>query len=226
MTVPRQLPFDLPHRPAFGMEDFLVADCNRQAVAWIDRWPDWPAPLLVVHGPEGCGKTHLALVWKTRSGAGVIAAEDLAAADPGAYEGRFALVIEDIDAGLSAQAQRNLLHIYNLAVEGGGYLLATSPRPPTAWNVGIPDLGSRLAAAPSAAIGAPDDDLLAAVIVKLLSDRQLKVGTDVVAYLLPRIERSFAAARRIVAAIDTAALAETRKITVALVREVLEKAGS
>jgi chromosomal replication initiation ATPase DnaA len=218
----RQLPLDLPHRPALGMEDFLVADCNRAAVAWIDRWPEWPGPLVVLCGPEGCGKTHLAHVWQARTGAGIVPASDLARIDPGEFGGRFALAIEDVNAPLEARAARNLLHLYNVAGESEGYLLATARRPPATWEILLPDLASRLLAAPVAMIGAPDDQLLAAVIVKLLADRQIKVAAEVVSYLVPRIERSFAAASRIVAAIDETALAENRNVTVALARQILE----
>jgi len=225
VSRPRQLPLDLPQRAALGMEDFLVADCNRAAVAWIDRWPEWPGPLLVLVGPEGCGKTHLAHVWQARTGAATVTAGDLAGLDPGAFEGPFALVIEDLGPGLSAQAERNLLHLYNVAREGHGSLLATAYEAPSVWRVAIPDLASRLGAAPVAAIGPPDDALLAALVVKLLADRQLKVATGVVSYLVPRIERSFASVRRVVAAIDEAALAENRNVTVAFVRRVLETGG-
>ena len=94
MIPPRQLPLGLPQRPALGMEDFLVADCNRAAVAWIDRWPEWPGPLVVLYGPEGCGKTHLAHVWQARTGAGIVPASELARIDPGEFGGRFALDLE------------------------------------------------------------------------------------------------------------------------------------
>lgn len=205
------------------MEDFLVADCNRAAVACIDRWPDWPGPLAVIFGPEGSGKTHLAHVWQARSRAESVA--DLAGVDPGAFPPGFALVIEDVRPPLGAEAERRLFHLYNLAGESGGSLLATAREPPSRWQVSLPDLASRLAAAPAAAIGAPDDALLAAVIVKLFADRQVKIEEDVVTYLLARIERSFAAARAIVDRIDRAALAGGRKVTVALARAVLEERG-
>lgn len=223
MSRPEQLPLDLPHRPARGMEDFLVADCNRAAVAWIDRWPQWPGPLVVICGPEACGKSHLAHVWQARSGGTIIDAAELERFDPGMVLGKFALAIEDAGPGLSTAGQRNFFHLYNIAGESGGSLLATSRLLPGQWKIAIPDLASRVAAAPLAVIGAPDDALLAAVIVKLLSDRQLKVGAEIVSYLIPRIERSFAAVRRVVAAIDAAALAQGRNVTVALVRDVLER---
>ncbi|MGB8274330.1 MAG: DNA replication protein, partial [Alphaproteobacteria bacterium] len=74
MSPGRQLPLDLPHRPALGLEDFLVAPCNVGAVRWIDRWPDWPGPVLAITGPSACGKTHLAHVWQARSGAAMLSA--------------------------------------------------------------------------------------------------------------------------------------------------------
>lgn len=219
----RQLPLDLPHRPALGMEDFLVAECNRAAVACIDRWPDWPGPLAVIFGPEGSGKTHLAHVWQVKSRAATVA--DLSRIDPAALAPGFALVIEDVQTPFGAEAERRFFHLYNLAAETGGSLLATSREPPARWNVALPDLASRLAASAQAAIGAPDDALLAAIIVKLFADRQVKIGEDLVTYLLARIERSFAAAREIVASLDRAALASGRKVSVALARAVLEERG-
>lgn len=223
MTASRQLPLELPHRAALGMEDFLVADCNRNAVGWIDRWPDWPGPLLVLSGPEGCGKTHLAHVWQAKSKASFLKAAELAATDPGAFRGPFALVIEDVGTALGGPVEHKLFHLYNVAGEAGGSLLITANRPPADWTIALPDLASRIAAAPKASIGAPDDAVLTALIVKLFADRQLKPSPEVVTYLMARIERSFAAVRRIVESLDKAALAAGRKVTVPLARRVLEE---
>ncbi len=200
MTRSGQLALDLGHRPALGREDFLVAPCNEDAVAWVDRWPDWPGPALVIHGPAGCGKTHLAWVWRRRSGA------------------TEAAVVEDADRPVDDVA---LFHLYNRHAEEGGHLLLTARTPPARWPGRLPDLVSRLAAAPTVAIGPPDDTLIAQVVVKLFADRQLEVGAEVVSYLVTHMERSFAAARHLVAAADAAALAAKRPITVPLVRDVL-----
>jgi chromosomal replication initiation ATPase DnaA len=200
---PGQLTFDLGHRTALGRDDFLVAPCNSDAVAWIDRWPDWPGPALVIYGPAGCGKTHLARVWQQRSGA----------TDES--------VIEDADRASDDAA---LFHRFNRHAEDGGHLLVTARIAPARWTGRLPDLVSRLAAAPTVAIGAPDDTLIAQVLVKLFADRQLDVDAGVVTYAVRRMERSFAAARRLVAAADQAALAAKRPVTVALVRAVLEQA--
>ena len=207
----RQLALDLGHRPALQRDDFLVAAANQDAVAWIDRWPGWPHFALAIAGPAGAGKSHLAAVWQARAGA-------MPAPDPAhvAPHGRY--LVDDADRMADETA---FLHLYNLTAEGGGNLLLVARDPPARWPLTLPDLRSRLASVPIAQLAAPDDALLAAVMVKQFADRQLQPADEVVLYILARIERSFAAVRRIVAALDQAALSGRRPITVALAREVL-----
>lgn len=220
MTVepkkPQQLPFDLGHRTAFARDDFWVSASNRDAVAWIDKYPDWPAPLLVIHGPRACGKTHLLKVWQNEAGAAVYdpAAPDTAPA---------AVAVDDIESLIGDAAREEaLLHLYNIQKERGGHILAAAETPPRQWTFALRDLESRLLAAPSVAVGSPDDEMMAVVLTKLFSDRQIFVPQDVVQFLLPRLERSFAAMRDIVDAIDRKALAEKRKVTVPLVRDFFQ----
>ncbi len=218
-----QIPLDLGHRPAQGREDFLVAPSNRDAVAWIDRWPDWPAPALVIYGPVASGKSHLAAVWGERNGAARIdtAALTEQSADRLATTATH-LVIDNIDLWLGDRAaETTLFHLYNLMREENRTLLLTMTMAPTHIGFALPDLASRLRAAPAAAIQPPDDSLLAALLVKLFADRQIQVGSDVLTYLLPRMERSFAAAYNLVEAADRLALAEQRPVSVPLVRRIL-----
>lgn len=216
-----QIPLPLDHRAALGREDFLVAPANAEAVAWLDRWPDWPAPALVLIGAPGCGKSHLAHVFAARSGAPVVSCRAGMVLDPPALlADNSAVVIDDADGGLD---EASLFHLYNLARETGCHLLLTARNAPGRW-ARLPDLRSRLSAAPAVEIGPPDDAVMAAVLVKLFSDRQLKVGVEVVTYLLRHMERSFAAAQGLVAAADTLSLAEHRPITVPLVRRLVELA--
>lgn len=219
-----QLPLAFDHRPALSGEDLLVAASNQAAVAWIDRWPDWPAPALVVFGPAGCGKTHLGQVFAHRSGARAITPQTLAREEPARLvHDAPACLIDDAEAALAHGLEEPLLHLYNTAAEAGRRLMLTARRAPSRWDVKLADLRSRLNAALAVEIGPPDDGLIAAVLVKLFADRQLKVDTDVVSFLLARMERSFDAARRLVAALDAAALAERRNITVPLARAVLAR---
>ncbi|WP_371821790.1 HdaA/DnaA family protein [Skermanella sp. TT6] len=223
--TPAQLPLDLGHRPAMGADDFLVAPSNEAAVAWLDLWPNWPAPALVIFGPAGCGKTHLAQVWRARTQAPRVEPGDLRIESlPRLLDEAAAVVIDNADRGTGdARTERALFHLYNLARETGGHLLLTSESAPAHWGIKLPDLRSRLMAAPAVAVGAPDDALLAAILVKLFADRQLRVGGDVIRFLVTHMERSFDAARRLVADLDAAALAARRRITVPLARRVLAK---
>ena len=197
-----------------GGADFLVAPCNRDVVAWLDRWPDWPGPALAIHGPAGCGKTHLTYVWQAMSGA-----VTLDRAEPSALpDGARACVIDDADA---VADERALLHLYNIVAERGGHMLLTARAAPAHWRLELADLASRLRAAPSVALGAPDEALIGAVLVKLFADRQLRVDPAVITFLVMRIQRSFAALSDTVAALDAAALRDKRNITVPLARDVL-----
>lgn len=216
-----QLPLDLPHRPALEREDFWVAPANEAAVQWLDRWPLWPAPALTLTGPPGSGKTHLGHVFARRAGALTITPEALGRAAPRDLAGGArAAIVDDADRA----AEEPLLHLYNLLAERDGHLLLLARAAPARWGIGLADLRSRLLAAPVVAVAPPDDALLATLLVKLFADRQLRIGEEVVAYLIPRLERSFAAAQRMVAALDQAALAARRPITVPLAREVLDDA--
>jgi len=213
---PEQLPFDLGHRAAFTREDFFVSDCNAAAVAWLDKYPAWPAPLLLVHGPAASGKTHLLHVWQQQTQAAVY--------DPAHIDAAPACVIvDDIDRLIGDTVrEESLLHLYNLQKERGGHILAAAAAPPAQWAFRLRDLESRLRAAPAVSIGAPDDNLMAIVLTKLFSDRQIFVSQEVVNFIVPRLTRTFAAMRDIVAAVDRQAMAEKRAVTIPLIRELMQ----
>ncbi|MGE5514671.1 MAG: HdaA/DnaA family protein [Bacteroidota bacterium] len=219
-----QLALDLGHRPALGRDDFLVAPCNAEAVAWLERWPDWPAHALAVFGPPGSGKSHLLAAFASHHGLGQVVsvgAADLSVeAVPKLVLHASVVMVDDLDRLGDETA---LFHLWNLTKETGRWLVLAGCAAPARQSVRLPDLASRLAATPAVGIGAPDDALLAAILVKQFADRQLRVGEDVVTYILGRMERSFAAARQVVEALDSASLARRRAITVPLARAVLEK---
>lgn len=220
-----QLALDLGHRVALGRDDFLVAQNNAVAVSWIDRWPDWPGPALVLHGPVGCGKSHLAQVWQTTSGATNIGPQALREQSADALIGSaMALLIDGADECLSGDgaAEETLLHIFNMMAERSGSLLLTGQSAPARWPVKLPDLASRLSASQAVEVGPPDDALLGSILIKLFDDRQLRLKGEVVSYILARMERTFGAARDVVERIDKAALENRREITVPLARTVLQ----
>ena len=226
MSLPsasRQLALDLPHRPHFSRADFLVAEANQAAMASLDGFAGDAGSTMAVSGPPGSGKTHLAHIWASRVGGRWITPETLAAALPElASSPPAALVFDAADrvAG-DAAAETALFHLLNLIRQQGGSLLLLGRQPPSRWSVALPDLRSRLAALNTVSVGAPDEALLGAVLVKLFADRQVSLGGEVIAYLLPRMDRSLESARALVAAIDAEALAGKRAITVPLAAKVL-----
>jgi chromosomal replication initiation ATPase DnaA len=217
----RQLAFGFEHRPSLSGDDFLVTSANRDAVAWLDSWPTWPAPALIIYGPAGSGKTHLGQVFQARSGASAIAAESLGDANfPDLVATARECLIDNADTVKNPEA---LLHLYNAVAGRGGHILMTARHAPATWPITLLDLRSRLLGAPAAALARPDDELIKAVLAKLFSDRQVRVDVDVVEYLARRMERSLTEAQRLVAAIDHAALAAHRDVTVPFVRDVMQR---
>jgi chromosomal replication initiation ATPase DnaA len=215
----RQLAFDLPHRPATGRDDFLVTPSNAKAVGLVDLWPNWPSNTLILLGPPGSGKSHLAAVWHEMTGALIAVPGDIRENNVPKLLAEAALVIEDAPG--DALDEPAFFHLLNLAREEKAYVLITALAPPVGWEIGLPDLLSRLKAAPTAQLGAPDDALLRGVLVKLFADRQIGVDEAVVSYLISRMPRELAVARNLVAEIDRRALEERAEVTRHFVAKVL-----
>jgi len=223
MSALEQIPFDLGHRTALGRNDFLIAPNNQDAVAWIDLWPDWPAPCLVLYGPVASGETHLGAVWAEHSHAVSVKAGDIHEEKTRSLtEIGAPIIIEDADCLIgNPQLERGLFHLYNIFKEEQRSMLLTMKEPPIRRDFIVPDLASRLRAAPCVAIREPDEQLIAALLVKLFNDRQIHISAEVLHYILPRIERSFEAVRDLVERTDHLAMAQKRKISIPLVRDIL-----
>ncbi|MER9327030.1 DnaA regulatory inactivator HdaA [Mesorhizobium sp. M0488] len=215
--TPRQLPLNLGHGTGYSRDELVVSGTNSQAVALVDRWPDWPSSLVVLAGPAGSGKTHLASIWRARANAVAIDARRIG--DSIETLGARPALIDDVDTG--AVDEQGLFHLINAVRGAGSTLLLTARRFPSAWGVSLPDLASRLKVAATVEIHEPDDLLLAGVITKLFADRQVEVEPHVVQYLVRRIERSLATAMRVVERLDRAALERKTPITRALAAEAV-----
>ena len=206
-----QMILGLPHETAMGREDFLRGPSNKAAFDMIDQWPDWPSNWLLLAGPVGAGKSHLARIWQERSRARIVTLVELNESDPTDLVDRGAVVLEDADG--AERDETALFHLLNAAREAGAYVLITARSWPDGWGVALPDLMSRLRLTTPLEIFEPDDELLRSVLVKLFADRQLAPDPSVIEYIVTRMERSIAAALTIVEAIDREALARRRVIT-------------
>jgi chromosomal replication initiation ATPase DnaA len=218
--VPRQLALALAHAESFERENFLTGPSNASALALIEQWPDWSTRVVVLVGPEGAGKSHLAAIWAEIAGARFVAARALDVDTVPSALATGALVIEDVAELVD---ERALFHLINLAQEDSAYVLIIARTPPASWNIEVRDLASRLKALPVVTLASPDDALLRAVLVKLFADRQLAVDESLITYLATRIERSFAAASGVVDQLDREALRQKRPVTRSLAAELLRE---
>jgi chromosomal replication initiation ATPase DnaA len=220
--VTLQLAFDLPARALLERDRFCVSDANALALSAIDRWRDWPDRRMLLIGPPGSGKTHLAHVWTADAGARLIGSTSLAWADI-AELARTPVTVEDADklAG-DAAGEAAVFHLHNQMAARNLPLLLTARGPVRDWGLRLPDLLSRMQAMAVTRLGPPDDALLSAVLTKLFADRQIPVPPSLIPYLLARMDRSFAAARDIVAALDARSLAQHRPVTRTLAASLLD----
>jgi chromosomal replication initiation ATPase DnaA len=222
---PRQLAFELDPRENFSRDDFLRGLGNAAALDLIEAWPNWPVPVVALIGPEGAGKSHLAAIWAAAAGGRILASGALDEAAVPAALSTGALAMERAGGDdLRDVDERAMFHLLNLAREQRAFVLLTARTAPAGWPIALADLASRLRAVPVVTLAAPDDAMLRAVLVKLFADRQLAVDDGLIGYLMVRIERSFAAARRVVAALDREALRRQRPVTRALAYEILDSA--
>jgi chromosomal replication initiation ATPase DnaA len=215
--VNTQLTFDWPTGIALGADDFFVSDANAQAYAMVQSPATWPDRKLVLVGPHGCGKTHLAKVAATSLNASLHSAKAL----PELSQAGAAIVIEDMHH-LPDTAQEHMFHLHNHLRHTGGTLLMTATTPPTRWHIGLADLASRMQATAIATIDAPDDALLQALIMKLFADRQIAPQPQLIPYLARRIERSYGAVEAIVDLLDRTAMQHGRPLTRALAASLLD----
>jgi len=214
-----QLPLAFTHDPASGRDDLLVADPLTAAVRIVDSWPHWPSPVVILAGPVGSGKSHLASIWSERCDATPI--HPVAGSNAAIAAANGPVIFEDVDRlGFD---DTELFHVINSVRENGNSLLMTSRLWPMSWPVTLPDLRSRLKAATVVEIGEPDEELLSQIIVKLFADRQLYIDDKLVLYIVNRMERSLNAAQTIVERLDRLALSRGTKITRPLAAEVLNE---
>ena len=217
-----QLPLAFVHDAASGRDDLRVSARLQAAVAVVDSWPAWASPVVILAGPVGSGKSHLASIWREHSGATSI--HPIKGQDAALVAARGPVIFEDADrVGFD---DTELFHVINSVRENGTSLLMTSRLWPMSWPVLLPDLRSRLKAATVVEIGEPDEALLSQVIVKLFADRQLYIDDKLVLYIVVRMERSLNAAQTIVERLDRLALSRGTKITRSLAAEVLNELGN
>jgi chromosomal replication initiation ATPase DnaA len=220
-----QYPFNFQDKPNFSSEDFIISNANELALTYIEKWPNWGdhkfSKFLIVTGPSGSGKTHLAHIWQTKTNAeflNIDQIENLISSDSNQITN---FIIEDIEKNLNTEAEQKLFHLINYALDKNYYLLFTSNLPVNKIDLKLIDLKSRLNAMPAVSIAEPDEELLKTILIKSFSDKQIRINTDVINFILNRVERSFKEIQQLVEMLDKKSLAEKRNITIPLIKEII-----
>jgi len=213
-----QLPLDLQFMSAAGRDDFIIGECNRLATAWIDRWPDWPGQYRVLNlvGPQASGKSHLAAIWGSQTGAATLTG---LSGGEGGLQGRH-FVLDGVAAG-EGWDEEALFHLVNRTAGEGGSLLILTREPASQMQWRLVDLASRLRAITVVNLDPPDDAILRQLLEKYFADRQLAISLPVLDYMVSRMERSFQAVQTVAAAMDSRSLAERRDLTLPLARDIM-----
>ncbi|MDB3955423.1 DnaA/Hda family protein [Alphaproteobacteria bacterium] len=218
-SVNQQLILNLRSLPSMGRNDYFVSEVNKEAVSWLDSWPNWTTFGFIVCGPLGSGKSHLAQVLKTLSHGDIIEAKDISNKNIDQLSEKKCLIIENLELLTS---ETLLFHLYNMLLENKNNLMLTSKFNMSQINFELPDLKSRLLSMPQVNIDFPDDRLLKNLLIKQFLDKGILVEMDVIDYLIKRIDRSFEAISKLVAKIDFKSLEKAKKITIPFIKNTIK----
>ncbi|MAC40363.1 MAG: DNA replication protein [Pelagibacterales bacterium] len=218
-SVNQQLILNLRSLPSMGRNDYFVSEVNKEAVSWLDSWPNWTTFGFIVCGPLGSGKSHLAQVLRTLSHGDIIEAKDISNKNIDQLSEKKCLIIENLE---SLTSETLLFHLYNMLLENKNNLMLTSKFNMSQINFELPDLKSRLLSMPQVNIDFPDDRLLKNLLIKQFLDKGILVEMDVIDYLIKRIDRSFEAISKLVAKIDFKSLEKAKKITIPFIKNTIK----
>ncbi len=218
-----QIPLDLRHVEALGREDYFVNASNENVLKWLNKWPDWPTHAFVIYGPKASGKTHLLSVWAEKSRQEIFGIQDVLSRGWESLREQKHVAIDNVHEAIGdAEKEQQLFHIYNQLLSAGGTLLLTSEISLSGLQFSLPDWESRMRATTSETLFQPDDELLSVVLLKLFQDKKIAIGEKEIQYIVPRVERSYAVAQRLVEEINQTSLSQKRAVTIPLIKDVME----
>ncbi len=213
-----QKPFDFKFEKNFKNEDFYISKSNKHVFDLLQQWPKWEKKFINIIGEKFSGKSHLINIFlKRHKGikleANALKNENLK--EVKLYEN---VVLENLNQNIN---EKILYSLYNLIDQDNKYLIITSNIPITNIDLELDDLKSRFRNFITQKIEKPDDNLIFALIVKNLSDRQITLNEKLINYAIKRIDRSYSKIFDFIYKIDEVSLKKKKSIDLRIIKEVL-----
>ena len=214
-----QLTFQFPFKTSYYEQDFYVSSNNFNAFKLIEGWPNWPGKNINIYGPKGCGKTHLANIFKKKIDSIYIKAEELENISSEIFTNKKkCLIIDNYKENIK---ESFFYSIINEANQNNQYIVVNSLEPLRKNNIKLKDLKSRFDTFIDLGIDLPTDDLLRVILTKSFSDKQIKVNVKLLEYIIKNIERSYEKIFKFIKDIDDASLSSGKSININLIKQVL-----
>ena len=214
-----QLILKFPSKNLYLKEDYYVSTSNKEAYDFINSWPKWPKKIVNIFGPNGSGKTHTASLLKNKTTILKIQSREINDEIFSKFKTKEALILEDFDEKISESL---FFSLWNKILQDNKYLLITSKQPITNYKFKLEDLNSRINSCIRIGIKLPSDNLIAVILSKNFSDKQISVKKNQIDYILKRIDRSYEKISKFISILDKYSLKKASPVSLKLIKEVLK----
>jgi chromosomal replication initiation ATPase DnaA len=215
-----QLIFKFPFTTNYFEEDFYVSTNNFNAYKLIESWPKWSGRHINIFGPRGCGKTHLANIFKKKINSFFIKAEELNNNSLPLIKLKECLIVDDYKNNIE---EKLFYSVLNQSHQSNQYVIINTFKPIKKSTVVLNDLKSRFDSFIDIGIDLPTDDLIRVVLTKNFSDKQIKIEARLLEYILKNINRSYEDIFDLIDKVDSLSLSTGKSININLIKKALNK---
>tara|TARA_Y100001958_G_scaffold120473_1_gene87593 strand:- start:121 stop:783 length:663 start_codon:yes stop_codon:yes gene_type:complete len=202
----------------FKVEDFFISKSNQHIIKFFDKWPNWEKNFLNIIGENFSGKTHIVNIFLKKFSGIKIEAKSLSNAFLKQIKIYKNIVLENLDENID---ERLVFSLFNIIEQDNKYLVITSKKPIVDLKFKLIDLRSRSKNFLLQTIEKPDDELIFALIIKNLSDRQISLNKKLIDYIIKRIDRSYGKIFDFIYKIDEISLKKKKSIDLKIIKDVL-----
>ncbi len=213
-----QLIIKFDYEQNFKDDDFYVSNSNKHIFSLLNKWPKWEKNFVNISGEKFSGKTHLINIFIKKFRGIILNAKSLNNEDLKTIKIHENIVLEDIDNNIDEKLVYSLFNIVDL---DNKYIIVTSNIPIVDVDFTLADLKSRTKNFLLQNIEKPDDELMFALILKNLSDRQISIDKKLIDYIIKRTDRSYSKIFEFIYKIDELSLKKKRPIDFKIIKEIL-----